>query len=473
MNESRTWRGFLLKVLTRFDLAATAALFPYLMAAESEPYFMLMVALLLVPAVVSVLLEDWVESNALLTLGELLCLGLLAVPLKTGGGLLETASMGVGIALILVPSLISAGAGRNNLLDHPVAIEGMFFVIDYGMTIWLDAGYGYRFLVYVLSIVYLMLYFYWKNQYGLRQYVRMRGATTKSMQEQLEKEVLPVNRRSLVPFFMILCVISALLWIPVGSQAISDYLNEKYSEVVNDITEWVEEDDLGLEDEREGGGGEEEKGYRDPKEREVVENLVILRRGIKQKFKFLDWAIPGIMWTMVAIVVATLVWILRRLSHQGGGRSRNEMQQEFELSITEESTRIQRRNALKGQDGAGGTFAENIKIRKLYRNAVRRGWNNLEDENEDFQTSKQQAENRKKRRQIRAMTPLELEHSAGLRKEESLQETQPVPGADAGEKEEPTINVAELHELYERARYGKEALTKEDVRRAEQAVGKS
>lgn len=473
MSEKRSWQSILLKILTRFDLAAAAALFPYLMAAENESSFMLIVCLLWIPAIVSAVLECWVESNVLLTLGELLCFGLLAIPLQTGGGLLETASLAVGIVVILVPSLISAGAGRVNLLDHPVAMEALLFVLDYVMTIWLEAGYAYRFLVYVLAIIYLMLYFYWKNQYGLRQYVRMRGATTKSMQDQLEKDVLPVNRRSLVPFFLALVVISALVWIPLGSQAISDYLNDKYSEVVDDITEWFEEEDINLE-EALGGSGEDEEDPEKQEGKEPPETLVILRRGLKQKFKFLDWAIPAVMWTMVAIVVAILLWLLRKLSSQGGGRSRNEMQQEFELSITEESTRIQRKNGLRGMDGAGGSFAENLKIRKLYRNAVRHGWNQQEDEEEDNLSAKQQAEKRKKKRLIRAMTPLELEHSAGLRQKPEEKDADQVTkdGAESASAEESAIDVKLLHDLYERARYGKEALTKEDVRLAEQAVNK-
>lgn len=471
MSEKNSWQGCLLKIVTRFDLAAAAALFPYLLAAENEPRFMLLLCLLWIPAVGSALLEMWVESSAILTLCELLCLGLAAVPMYTGGTVLELASLAVGILVILVPSLVSAGAGRNNLLDHPVALEAMLFVLDYVMVIWLGAGYAYRFLVYVLAIVFLMLYFYWKNQYGLRQYVRMRGATTKSMQDQLERDVLPVNRRSLVPFFLVLVLMSALVWIPMGSQAISDYLNEKYSEVVDDITEWFEEEDINLE-EALGGSGEEDEDPEKDEGREPVETLTIVRRGLKQKFKFLDWAIPAGMWTMVAIVIFAFLLLLRRLSRQGGGRSRNEMQQEFELSITEESSRIQRRSGMRGMDGAGGQFAENQKIRKLYRNAVRHGWDQLEEDEEEQDTKS--AASRKKKRLIRAMTPMELEHSAGLRQKPEDEDAAPTTKntEETASEEESAIDVKLLHDLYERARYGREACTKEDVRLAEQAVNK-
>jgi len=62
--------------------------------------------------------------------------------------------------------MLSAGGYRQNLLDRPVAAEGVLFLAAYLWAVWNEAGYGYRFFLYALSVVFLLLYFYRKHLRG-------------------------------------------------------------------------------------------------------------------------------------------------------------------------------------------------------------------------------------------------------------------------------------------------------------------
>jgi len=424
MGEKRKYLMVGLQSLTRFNMAAVGALLVYLQADTASAGFLAMTCLLLLPAAGTVLLERRIESMGLLVISELSFLLLLLVPELTGGTDHERNCLLFGLLILIVFSMLSAGSGKRNLLDRPVAAEGFLFVVAYILALLSDAGHGYQFFLYFLSVSFLLLYFYWRNHYTLQAFIRTNGGGGADREQQVEQ----VSRQSMMPFLAGMLVLSLLVWIPMGSQVLADKLSENYSEAVDGVTEWFADMEMTFEDTEGGTGQKEEQGDRIlPVAREEV---AAKQEDASESVDVLGVIIEMILYAMVGLMIWLLFLILRRLSQEATNRNRNEVQQEYEMTITEESNRLERKKVRRQK--VRPEEAENQKIRRIYRDEVQQGLS---------QTKKQVI--------YEALTPTELEVQAGL----------------AGEKQ-----IAQLHRLYEKARYGKEPCTKEERMLAEQST---
>lgn len=424
MGEKRKYLMVGLQSLTRFNMAAVGALLVYLQADTAAAGFLAMTCLLLLPSAGTVLLERRIESMGLLVISELSFLLLLLVPELTGGTDHERNCLLFGLLILIVFSMLSVGSGKRNLLDRPVAAEGFLFVVAYILALLSDAGYGYQFFLYFLSVSFLLLYFYWKNHYTLQAFVKANGGGSADREKQVEQ----VSKQSMMPFLAGVLMLSLLVWIPMGSQVLADKLSESYSEAVDGVTEWFADMEMTFEDTEGGTGQEEEQGdHILPVAREEVATK---QEDASESVDVLGVIIEVILYAMVGLMIWLLFLILRRLSQEATNRNRNEVQQEYEMTITEESNRLERKKVRRQK--ARPEEAESQKIRRIYRDEVQQGLSQA-----------------KKQVIYEALTPTELEAQAGLSEREQT---------------------AELHRLYEKARYGKEPCTKEERMQAEQST---
>lgn len=437
-----TYGMFLGKCLTRFCLGTVTAMLYYLQSGQAEPWFLTVVCLLLLPAAGTVFLEKKEEASVLFYGGEALLLLTAILPMvvswRTGQyEAVERNSLLFGSLVIVVPSVLTAGGFRRNLLDRPLAAEGVLFLSAYLWAVWNEAGYGYRFFLYALSVLFLLLYFYQKNQYGQRSFFEASGGLPAEGQEQYIRQV---NRRSLLPFLVLLFFLSALVWIPMGSQALTEALQEPYSNMMESVNEWM----TGMPEEFAGMFGEPPQEEKD-EEKTEQESGEALPVPVKKEADLwlLKALIQGTMLFLTLLTAGIVFLILRRASEQRGHKSQNEMQEEYELTITEQSVRLERERPRRQR--VSDIAPENRRIRQVYQETICRGLRKEENQKGNKVGARQSA-----------MTPKELESSAGLR---------------GKKKERAFIDAAEqLHQLYERARYGREACTKDEQRLAEEAA---
>lgn len=423
------------KCLIRFCLGAVAAMLYYLQAEMAEPRFLLLICLLLIPAAGTVFCEERLEALPFFYAGELLLLLTAVLPMVLfwlvgsvslrveGYRIAERNSLLLGSLVIVLPSMLSAGGYRQNLLDRPVAAEGVLFLAAYLWAVWNEAGYGYRFFLYALSVVFLLLYFYRKNQHGRQLFLEAAGEGAKKEQEGYIRQV---NRRSLLPFLLLVLLLSVLVWIPMGSQALTEAVQEQYSSVMDRVNEWM----TGIPEDFAGMFGEPPQ-EEDSEEKVRQESGEALPEAAQEETELwlLKALIQGTMLFFALLTAAVLFLLLRQASRRREQKSQNEMQREYELTITEKSVRLKRKRFRRRP--VADAVPENRRVRQLYRETIRRG---LIRRDRRYQT----------------MTPEELEYEAGVQKNKAALEA--------------------LHQLYEKARYGREACTREEQRKAEAAA---
>lgn len=462
---------FILRTGTRFLTAAVVALLVFLGADQTNTGFLLRVCLLLLPAAGTVLLEKWKKNPAYFYAGEFLLLFFALI----GTDPTERKSLFFACLILVAASLLSAGAFARNLLDRPFAAEGVLFVAAYLAAGWKDAGYGYQFFLYFLGVGFLMAYFYWKNRHGREFFLDTAG---NRVAEGQEEQIKRVNRKSLLPFQLLLLLIAALAWIPMGSRALTEAVENGYNDVMESINEMFEvlpEDFVIMFGEEPEGEGVPELAAPEAGDA-VPEPAPAPVRDLRALEIFLN----VLMFLLALLGVIALFLILRRFVREPDIQNSNGMQQEYQIDIAEKSTRFAKRKQSKKESVNSGS--ENHKIRRSYHGALGHRLRIRERENERYggnraSRAKAGAEVRREFADYQTMTPVELERMAGLRSEAKCWESGSVSkthgnqpafrddgsGRDTAREEK----LLRLHELYEKARYGREACTREESREAE------
>ena len=217
-----------------------------------------------------------------------------------------------------------------------------------------------------------------------------------------------------------------MVWIPMGSQALTEAVQEQYSSVMDRVNEWM----TGIPEDFAGMFGEPPQ-EEDSEEKVRQESGEALPEAAQEETELwlLKVLIQGTMLFFALLTAAVLFLLLRQASRRREQKSQNEMQREYELTITEKSVRLKRKRFRRRP--VADAVPENRRVRQLYRETIRRG---LIRRDRRYQT----------------MTPEELEYEAGVQKNEAALEV--------------------LHQLYEKARYGREACTREEQRKAEAAA---